>query len=264
MKITTWNVNSLKVRLPHLLAFLDQQQPDIVALQETKTIDEQFPHTGIEAAGYQIICSGQKTYNGVAIISREAAVEGSIITAIPDFDDPQKRLLAATINGIRIINVYIPNGQAIGSEKYSYKFRWLEAFRRYLAGELQQHDRLIVLGDFNIAPADLDVHDPDRWRGRIMCSEAERAWFASLLELGLVDTVRSIAPDLPMHSWWDYRMQAFRRHWGIRIDHLLATPAVAPVGAEVATDLRALERPSDHAPVTVTFEIRSGDQGANR
>ncbi len=239
--------------MPHLLDFLASRQPDIVALQEIKTTDALFPAAAIEDQGYHVIYSGQKTYNGVAIISRKRP-EAPIIDAIPDFDDPQKRLLATTIGGIRIINVYIPNGQEIGSEKYAYKFRWLEAFRNYLQCELAKYEQLIVLGDFNIAPADLDVHDPQRWQGRIMCSDAERQWFHSLLELGLVDTVRTLSPDNPMHSWWDYRMQAFRRGWGIRIDHLLATPTLEPVGAEVATDVRAMERPSDHAPVTITLK----------
>lgn len=256
MKITTWNVNSLKVRLPHLLEFLEKQLPDVVALQETKTTDAQFPRAEIEATGYHVIFSGQKTYNGVAIISRQTADDTSIIDAIPDLDDPQKRLLAATIGNVRIINVYIPNGQEPGSDKYAYKFRWLEAFRRYLQSELTAYEQLIVLGDFNIAPADIDVHDPARWQGRIMCSDAERDWFRSLLDLGLVDSVRTVHPDAPMHSWWDYRMQAFRRRWGIRIDHLLATPTLVPVGAKVATDFRAMERPSDHAPVSVTFDAQ--------
>ncbi|RLL53521.1 exodeoxyribonuclease III [Mariprofundus sp. EBB-1] len=251
MKIVTWNVNSLTVRLPHVLMFLEEEKPDVLALQETKTVDSNFPYEAIEAAGYHVTFSGQKTYNGVALLSRSPASDE--VMDIPDFSDPQRRLLAATIDGVRIINIYIPNGQEVGSEKYDYKFHWLIAFRNFLKTELTRHQHLIVLGDYNIAPTDLDIHDPDRWSGKIMCSDAEREWFQSLLKLGLTDTVRQLHPDQPMHSWWDYRMNAFRRHWGIRIDHLLATPSMIPTQAGVASTYRALERPSDHAPVWVDF-----------
>ena len=252
MKIVTWNVNSLNVRLHHVLEFLNREQPDVLCLQETKTPDEKFPAAEIEAAGFQVIYSGQKTYNGVAIISRKPATD--IISEIPDFDDPQRRLLAATIDGVRLLNVYIPNGQAIGSDKYAYKFRWLTAFMDYLKTEFTTHKKLVLLGDFNITPADQDVHDPARWLGKITCSAAEREAFASFVSMGLVDTVRMLHPDEPMFSWWDYRMNAFRRSWGIRIDHLLASHAMNPVAAGVAMDFRAMERPSDHAPVWVEFE----------
>jgi len=251
VKVVTWNVNSLNVRLPHLLQLLEEESPDVVALQETKTSDATFPAAEIEAAGYRVIFSGQKSYNGVAILSRSAAAD--VVTDLPDFDDPQRRLLAATIDGVRVVNVYIPNGQAVGSEKYDYKFRWLKAFRTLIEAELQQHPPLIILGDFNIAPHDRDIHDPARWQGKIMCSEPERRWFAELLALGLRDTVRTLYPEEGMFSWWDYRASAFRRNWGIRIDHLLATPALTPVNAAVGKRFRALERPSDHAPVWVDF-----------
>ena len=252
MKIVTWNVNSLNVRLPHLLELLEQERPDVVALQETKTVDANFPAEAIQAAGYHTTFSGQKTYNGVALLSRSEA--SNLVMDIPAFVDPQRRLLAATIEGIRIINIYIPNGQAIGSDKYEYKLRWLHAFKNYLTAELARHQYLIVLGDYNIAPADLDIHDPDRWAGKVMCSNAEREWFESLLDSGLTDTVRHLHPDQAMHSWWDYRMSAFRRHWGIRIDHLLASASMTPLHAGVACQYRALERPSDHAPVWVDFK----------
>jgi len=252
MKIVTWNVNSLNVRLPHLLEYLQNEQPDILALQETKLPDEKFPAAEIGEAGYRVAFSGQKTYNGVAIISRTAAAD--ITTGIPHLDDPQRRLLAATVDGTRIINVYIPNGQEVGSEKYGYKFRWLDAFRDYLAAEIAAHDRLIVLGDFNIAPADVDVHNPKRWQGKIMCSEREREMFQSLLALGLTDSVRKLYPDDPMFSWWDYRLNAFRRDWGIRIDHILTTAAVHLQAAGVSRDERGRERPSDHAPVWLEAE----------
>jgi len=251
MKIASWNVNSLNVRLPHVLSFLEQEKPDVLALQETKLTDEKFPLEAIHAAGYQAVYSGQKTYNGVCILSRSSI--DNVITDVPELNDPQRRLLAANVNSVRIINVYIPNGQEVGSDKYAYKFRWLHAFHQYLRTELSHHSKLIVLGDYNIAPADQDVHDPGRWHEKIMCSTAEREWFHSLIELGLVDTVRHIHPNAAMHSWWDYRMNAFRRNWGIRIDHILANPSMSPVAAEVATDYRALERPSDHAPVWAEF-----------
>ena len=251
MKITTWNVNSLKVRLPHVLEYLQSEQPDILALQETKQQDKDFPQAAIEAAGYHVQFSGQKTYNGVAIISRNQATD--IVLDIPNLDDPQRRLLAATINGVRIINVYIPNGQEVGSDKYDYKFRWLHALRDYLKDELAQHEKLILLGDYNIAPADLDIHDPSRWVEKIMCSSKEREWFFSLMDLGFIDSLRALHPEEPMHSWWDYRMNAFRRGWGIRIDHILISQALTPVAGGIHTDYRKKERPSDHAPVWLAF-----------
>jgi exodeoxyribonuclease-3 len=251
MKIVSWNVNSLNVRLPHVLEFLAKHQPDVLALQETKVPDEKFPQAEIEQAGYQVVFSGQKTYNGVAILSHHAASDN--VMDLPDLDDPQRRLLTATIKNIRIINVYIPNGQEVGLEKYAYKFRWLHAFRDYLYKEMAEHEKLIVLGDYNIAPADPDVHDPDRWRGKIMCSSAEREIFRSFIDLGLTDTVRLLHRDKSIFSWWDYRMNAFRRGWGLRIDHVLASAAMRAVQAGVDTDFRAMERPSDHAPVWVSF-----------
>jgi exodeoxyribonuclease-3 len=251
MKVISWNVNSLNVRLPHVLELLVKHQPDVLALQETKVPDEKFPQVEIEQAGYQVVFSGQKTYNGVAILSRQAASD--YVLEIPGLDDPQRRILAATVNGIRIINVYIPNGQEVDSEKYAYKFRWLNAFRDYLQQEMTEHKQLIVLGDYNIAPADLDVHDPDRWQGKIMCSTAERDMFQSLIDLGLTDAVRQLHQNKSIFSWWDYRMNAFRRGWGLRIDHVLASAAMQAVEAGVDADFRTLERPSDHAPVWASF-----------
>jgi len=251
MNIVTWNVNSLNVRLPHVLRYLEEHAPDILALQETKTPDEKFPQAEIEAAGYHVCFSGQKTYNGVAILSRSAPED--VIAGIPDFDDPQRRMLAATIDGIRIIDVYIPNGQEVDSEKYHYKFRWLAAFKVFLKQELDTYDKLIVLGDFNIAPSDVDIYNPKRWQGKIMCSDAEREQFHGFLRLGLTDSVRSLYPEEGMHSWWDYRLNAFQRGWGLRIDHVLMTATIKPVAAGVHTDERGFERPSDHAPVWVKF-----------
>jgi len=256
MKIASWNVNSLNVRLPHVLSFLEHEKPDVLALQEIKLTDNNFPLEAIESTGYHAIFCGQKTFNGVAILSRQQATD--VVTDIPELNDPQRRLLAASIGSIRIINIYVPNGQSVGSDKYAYKFRWLHAFRSYLESELSSHSKLVVLGDFNIAPADQDVHDPGRWQGKIMCSAAEREWFHTLLDvgpegLGLVDTVRHTHPGEPMHSWWDYRMHAFRRQWGIRIDHILSTRTLIPQQSAVATAYRAMDRPSDHAPVWSTF-----------
>jgi exodeoxyribonuclease-3 len=251
MKVISWNVNSLNVRLPHVLELLVKHQPDVLALQETKVPDEKFPKAEIEQAGYQVVFSGQKTYNGVAILSRQAASD--YVLDIPGLDDPQRRILAATVNGVRIINVYIPNGQEVDSEKYNYKFRWLNAFRDYLRQEMAEYEQLIVLGDYNIAPADPDVHDPDRWQGKIMCSTIEREMFRSLIDLGLTDAVRQLHQDESLFSWWDYRMNAFRRGWGLRIDHVLVSTAMQAVEAGVDIDFRTMERPSDHAPVWVLF-----------
>jgi len=247
MKITTWNVNSLKVRLPHVLEYLENEKPDVLALQETKQQDKDFPQAEIEAAGYHVQFAGQKTYNGVAIISQKEAAD--MVFDVPNLDDPQRRLLAATIDGVRVVDVYIPNGQEVGCDKYEYKFRWLNALRDFLKTELAQHDKLILLGDYNIAPADLDIHDPSRWVEKIMCSTPEREWFFSLMDMGLYDTLRQLHAGDPMHSWWDYRMNAFRRGWGIRIDHILATESLKVQAGGVHSDYRAKERPSDHAPV---------------
>lgn len=251
MRITTWNVNSLNVRLPHVLEFLASERPDVLALQETKLEDAKFPQADIEAAGYRSVFSGQKTYNGVAILSRSPALD--VVTELAGLDDPQRRLLAATVDGVRIVNVYVPNGQEVGSDKFDYKMRWLEAFRAWLASEIERHERLVVLGDFNIAPADIDIHDPKRWCEKIMCSSTERQQFDSLLSLGLTDAIRQLHPTEGMFSWWDYRLNAFGRGWGLRIDHLLATASMAPLSGGVATAYRALERPSDHAPVWTDF-----------
>lgn len=251
VNLVTWNVNSLNVRLSHVLRYLHEHSPDILTLQETKLPDERFPQAEIGATGYQVCFSGQKTYNGVAILSRSPAK--NIIVDIPDLDDSQRRLLAATVNGVRIIDVYIPNGQEVDSEKYEYKFRWLAAFESFLKQELKTHDKLIVSGDFNIAPSDIDIHNPKRWKGKIMCSDAEREQFQGFLRSGLTDIVRSLHPGEGMYSWWDYRLNAFGRGWGLRIDHVLATSAMKPVSAGVHADERGFERPSDHAPVWVEF-----------
>jgi len=249
MKIATWNVNSLNVRLPHLLDWLAANPVDAIGIQETKLTDEKFPGAQIEAAGYHWAHSGQKTYNGVAILAKQPLVDVSY--GIPGFVDEQKRVIAATIGGVRLVNLYVPNGQAVGSEKYEYKLRWLAAVKDYLTNELQDHTELAVTGDYNIAPADADVHDPIAWAGQILCSDAERTAFTELLALGLKDSFRLFdqAPDT--FSWWDYRQAGFRRNLGLRIDHVLLSAPLADRCQSCVVDTvpRRLERPSDHAPV---------------
>jgi exodeoxyribonuclease-3 len=253
MKIASWNVNSLKVRLPHLEQWCREVQPDVLALQETKIEDARFPRTEIEALGYHVAFSGQKTYNGVAILAREPPAD--VVAGVPGFDDPQRRVLAATVGGVRIVDVYVVNGQSVGSEKYAWKLEWLRAVTAYLRAELQRHDKLIVLGDFNIAPDDRDVHDPDAWRDQILCSEPERAALRGILELGFVDSFRAFVEDGGHFSWWDYRQGAFRRNIGLRIDLILASDTLRARMTASAIDRtpRTWERPSDHTPVVLTL-----------
>jgi exodeoxyribonuclease-3 len=254
MRIATWNVNSLKVRLPHLLDWLRAAQPDVVCLQETKLEDDKFPAAALEDAGYRCVFSGQKTYNGVAIVARSPLSD--VAPGIPDFADDQKRVLSATVNGTRVVCAYVPNGQSVDSDKYQYKLRWLAAFERWLAGALVQHPSLAVLGDYNIAPEPRDVHDPQLWEGQVLFSEPERDAFGRLLALGLKDGFRLFPQPEKSFTWWDYRMNAFRRKMGLRIDHILLSPALAERCTACTIDLapRALERPSDHAPVVAELE----------
>jgi exodeoxyribonuclease-3 len=249
MKIATWNVNSLKVRLPHVLDWLAAAQPDALCLQETKTEDKGFPFAELEAAGYRALHNGQKTYNGVAILARGEPAE--VQRDIPGFADPQKRILAATVNGVRLVCAYMPNGSEVGSEKYAYKLQWLAALTAWLREEMTRHPRLALLGDFNIAPDDRDVHDPVAWAGKILCSEPERAAFRGFVELDLADAFRLFEQAEKSYSWWDYRMMAFRRNIGLRIDHILLSPELAGRCRTCSIDKapRKLERPSDHAPV---------------
>jgi exodeoxyribonuclease III len=252
MKIASWNVNSLNVRLPHLLQWLEQAEPDVVALQETKLEDIRFPREALLEAGYHSVFCGQKTYNGVALLSR-TPFAGECVTAVPGFEDPQKRVIAGTVDGIRIVDLYVVNGQAVGSEKFEYKLRWLDAVREWLEQELREHPDLVVLGDFNIAPDDRDVHDPRRWHEKILCSTPERGALASLLELGLHDGFRLHHDDGGHHSWWDYRLAAFQRGWGLRIDLVLVSESLRGRCTAAGIDLepRTWERPSDHAPVWI-------------
>jgi len=252
-RLATWNVNSLKVRLPHLLDWLARAKPDVVCLQETKTEDKSFPLAEIEAAGYRVIYSGQKTYNGVAILSRTAL--SAEARGIPDFADDLKRVIAATVGGVRVVCLYAPNGQEPGSEKYAYKLRWYEALTTWLKKEVD--GKTAVLGDLNIAPEPRDVHDPKRWEGKIHFSEPERAAFRALIELGYQDAFRLFEQPEKQFTWWDYRLAAFQRGWGLRIDHILLSPALAKHCTACAIDVepRKLERPSDHAPVLADLAL---------
>ena len=249
MKLASWNVNSLKVRLPHLLDWLAAQKPDVVCLQETKTEDAGFPLAPIEAAGYRAVFCGQKTYNGVAILARGALED--VQHGIPNFADDPKRLIAATVGDLRIISAYAPNGQSLESEKYAYKLRWYEALASWMQQELVRHPRLALLGDFNVAPEDRDVHNPKRWEGGIHVSPPERAAFRKLLESGFADSFRLFEQPEKEFSWWDYRLNAFQRGWGLRIDFVLLSAELAKRCKSAAIDKapRALERPSDHTPV---------------
>ena len=251
MKIASWNVNSLKVRLPQLLAWLADQQPDVVCLQETKLQDQDFPSQEIAALGYQAVFSGQKTYNGVALLTRETPTD--IVVGNPLYPDEQKRLLALTVSGISVVCAYVPNGQAVGSDKYAYKLEWLDALAKWISEKLDTNPQLILAGDFNIAPDDRDVYDPTAWAGQILCSEPERAALQRLLNLGLTDSFRLFAQADKSFSWWDYRMLAFEKNRGLRIDHILLSRPLADRcrAAAISREVRKLERPSDHAPVTV-------------
>lgn len=255
MKIATWNVNSLKVRLPHVLDWLAATDVDILCLQETKTLDENFPVDEISAAGYRAVYSGQKTYNGVAIISKEPATD--IVTDIPGLDDPQRRILCATIGDIRVLDLYVVNGQEVGSEKYTHKLFWLEKVTEFINAQLQQYKRFVAVGDFNIAPDDRDVYDPEAWHERILCSTPERQALQRIIDLGLVDTFRLFDQPEKSYSWWDYRAAAFRRNHGLRIDLILASESLSGNCSACVIDKepRSLERPSDHTPVVAEFRL---------
>jgi exodeoxyribonuclease III len=255
MRVASWNVNSLKVRLPQVLDWLAANSPDVLGLQETKLVDEAFPVEAIRAAGYEVSFSGQPTYNGVALLSR--APQSDVVTGLDGLDDPQRRVLGATIGDVRVLNLYVPNGQEVGSEKYAYKLNWLEKLRAHLEAELARHPRVIVMGDFNIAPDDRDVHDPAEWAGKVLCSAPERAALEQLLALGFVDTFRQFEQPEGIYSWWDYRAAGFRRNRGLRIDLVLASSELAPACSRAWVDIepRRNERPSDHAPAVAVFDL---------
>jgi exodeoxyribonuclease III len=278
VKLATWNVNSLRVRLPHVLEWLEQTKPAVLGLQETKLVDEKFPKAEIEAAGYHVVFAGQPTYNGVAILARKGLFEApsGVVVNNPLFADEQVRIIAATlkpradchaddaarndgapgpvaVNPLRFISAYVPNGAAVGTDKYDYKLRWLEAFKNYLADTLKAHEHVAVGGDYNIAPEDRDVHDPDKWRDEVLCSTPERNAFQALIELGFKDSFRLFTQEDKIFSWWDYRQGGFRRGHGLRIDHVLLSEALAKHASAAGIDKepRKKEQPSDHAPAWV-------------
>jgi exodeoxyribonuclease-3 len=261
MKLATWNVNSLKVRLPQVLQWLESSPVDVLCLQETKLTDDKFPVAEIEAAGYQVVFTGQKTYNGVAILSRHPITE--VVKNNPLFPDEQQRIISATSEGMRIVCAYVPNGQAVGSDKYDYKLRWLDALAAWLADELAATPRLVIGGDYNIAPADADVHDPAAWADQVLCSVPERERFGALLALGLQDAYRMFEQPPKTYSWWDYRQLGFQKNRGLRIDHLLVAPALAGTvkGCTIDRSPRKLPQPSDHAPVTVDLALDDPQAG---
>lgn len=252
-KIATWNVNSLRVRVPQVLEWLAKESPDILALQETKLPDADFLLKEINDAGYQVVFSGQKAYNGVAILSKEPISQ--IITEFPAFPDPQRRVLAASVGSLRILNLYIPNGESLVSDKFQYKLNWLDHLKQFVSHELKTHEKIIILGDFNIAPEAVDVHDPNVWEGQILCSENERSRFKDLISLGFQDCFRLHPQDDKSFSWWDYRLNAFKRNLGLRIDHILASKGLSGHCTKCYIDktTRAVERPSDHAVVVAEF-----------
>ncbi len=255
MKVATWNVNSMNVRQPHVIEWLQSQQPDVLVLQEIKQVTEKFPVDDLQAIGYHSVASGQKTYNGVAVVSKTPPANP--VTDFPDLDDPQRRVLASTVDDIRIIDLYVPNGSEVGSDKYKYKLDWLASLRRFLETEMRKHEKLIVLGDFNIAPTDADVHDPQQWGEAILCSPAERKALSELLALGLTDVFRKFDHPEKTFSWWDYRAAGFRRNAGLRIDLILTSDAMTRrcAASYVDKEPRAWERPSDHAPVVAECEL---------
>lgn len=255
MKVATWNVNSLNVRLQQVLEWLDTARPDVLVLQEIKQVTEAFPAEAFSEVGYHGVASGQKTYNGVANLSRVESTDH--VTDFPGFDDPQRRILASTIDGVRVVNLYVPNGSSVGSEKYEYKLGWLAALKAFLKSELKTHDKLVVLGDFNIAPDDRDVYDPEKWGDDILCSPGERAALKSVIDLGFSDVFRQFEQPEGTFSWWDYRAAGFRRNAGLRIDLILASKVLADAceASYIDREPRTWERPSDHTPVIAEFSV---------
>jgi exodeoxyribonuclease-3 len=255
LTVVSWNVNSVKARLDHVLQYCARHTPDILALQETKTVDAGFPRDAFAELGYEMSLAGQPSYNGVAVLSREAPRE--VVTDLPGFEDPQRRVLGAAFGDFFLLNLYVPNGSAVGTDKYAYKLAWLDALIAWVPRLLEAHPRLLVVGDFNIAPEDRDVHDPAAWRDQVLCSEPERARLGSLQSLGLRDAFRDFEQAPGLYSWWDYRAGAFRRNHGLRIDLALLSPALAPDcrGVSIDREPRTWEKPSDHAPVVVALEL---------
>jgi len=254
MIIATWNINSIRMRLPRLVSYLQRRQPDVLCLQETKVVDDDFPVEAIRGAGYEVVFRGQKTYNGVAILSRRPCTD--VVRAMPDEGpDAEARLLAAGVDGVQVVNVYVPNGGEVGSAKYAFKLEWLARLRQFLDSSFRPGSPLAVCGDYNVAPEDRDVWDPEQWRGQILCSDPERRALAHVQEWGLQDSLRLHRRESGIYTWWDYRGGAFHRGWGLRIDHILVSAPLATrcSGVEVDRDERKGEKPSDHAPVVATF-----------
>ena len=253
MKIASWNVNSLRVRLPQVLDWLQDNPVDVLALQETKLVDEDFPLSEINQAGYQVQFSGQKTYNGVAILAKQECAD--VVKDIEGLDDPQRRILAVTTDDIRVLNLYVVNGKEVGSEKYAYKLDWLKQVTAFIKKDLKEYPNYVIVGDFNIAPEDQDVHDPVAWKEKILCSQKERKALHSILDLGFVDTFRLFEQEENSFSWWDYRAAAFRRNLGLRIDLILASTLLEArcSFSTIDKEPRSNERPSDHAPVIAEF-----------
>ena len=254
-KVATWNVNSINVRLPHLLQWLESAKPDVLALQETKSIDEAFPLEAIANAGYNVVFAGQKTYNGVAIIAKAPITD--VVIDIPGLVDPQRRIMLATVNDVRIVNLYVPNGQNVGADKYYYKLDWLQKVTQFIQTEVHRYPLFLSLGDFNIAPEDQDIHDSISWAGHIMCSEPERTAFRGIIDTGLSDSFRLFPQEPKQYSWWDYRQLSFRRNKGWRIDHILVNEGLRArcVSCKIDKEPRRWERPSDHTPVIAEFDL---------
>ena len=251
MKIASWNVNGIRARIDHVVAWIKENQPDVLALQETKVMDEMFPHEPFEAISYAVEAFGQKSYNGVANITKNMSDDTS--KGMAGFNDPQTRVISTTHDGIRVVNVYVPNGQAIGTEKFLYKLEWLSHLKNMLENDLKEYPKMIVLGDFNIAPRDEDIHDPNEWADKILCSDQERSAFEEILSLGFHDSFRLFEKGSGFYSWWDYRAAAYRRGLGLRIDLLLASDELKSACKKGYIDEkpRALEKPSDHTPVVI-------------
>ncbi|SCK15573.1 exodeoxyribonuclease III [Vogesella sp. LIG4] len=255
MQLATWNVNSLKVRLPHVLQWLAENPVDVLCLQELKLDQPAFPQAEIEAAGYQAAWLGQKTYNGVAILVKNGCSMSDVVSGIPDYDDEQRRVIAATVDGVRVICAYFVNGEAVDSPKYQYKLQWLANMERYVAAELAAHRDFALLGDYNIAPEDIDVYDPEGWHEQVLCTTPERDAFRRLIGMGLTDSFRHFNLEPKMYSWWDYRAMMFRRNMGVRIDHILISDSLKARASGCVIDKapRKWERPSDHTPVVLTL-----------
>lgn len=254
MKIVTWNVNSLRARMPRVLEYLDRASPDVVCLQETKVVDELFPARELEDAGYRVARHGQKTYNGVAILSKRPIED--VVTGIPGTDHPEARVIAATIDGVMILNLYVVNGKEVGSDKYDYKLAWMDDVADYVSREFPMDEKVVVTGDFNVTFDDRDVYDPEAWRGRILCSDPERDALARIMEPGLGDAMRKHTEEAGVYTWWDFRTRGFQRGNGLRIDHFLLSPPALEACSAVEVDLEARggEKPSDHAPVSCVLD----------